>query len=69
MATYEARRSLYEASSTFELAGGALTRSETGAVKQQAALADVRRVRLSYVGQTIVPSWACAIEAPRMDAS
>ena len=43
----------------FEITADALTRSEKGAVKQQLALADVRRVRLTYQAVGVAPMWFC----------
>jgi hypothetical protein len=61
MATYEARRSLMEGPSTYELSGETLVRTVDGASKQQTTLADVRAVRINYQPVGVVPFWICQV--------
>jgi hypothetical protein len=62
LATYEAQRNLVEAPSTFELTPSSVIRAAKGATKQEIALGDVKRVRITYQAGPS-PCWICAIEA------
>ena len=65
MPTYAAKRLQMEAESAFELTADRLTRSVGGAPHQQLALAEVSRVRISYMPPDIVQCWICTVTTPR----
>src|SRR5580704_16850309 len=69
MATYEARRSLMEHASTYELTGDALTRTVEGATKQQVTLAEVRSVKITYQPVGVLPFWICQLRTPHGNVS
>ena len=59
---FRVRRTLFEQESAFRVQDGALIRSLGGADLQRVALADVRKVALSYQPLTRFDRWVCSVE-------
>lgn len=62
LATYEARRNLFEAPSTYELTPTSVIRAAKGVTKQEIVLGEVKRVRITYQAGPN-PCWICTVEA------
>jgi hypothetical protein len=59
---YRVRRTVFEKESTLRVEDGALVRGHDGAEVERVALADVRKVALSYQPLALVDRWVCSVE-------